>query len=142
MLWQLWSGTKLKADLVAQSDYLLSDQEMASIQLSLTSSVPRIPTELGTIPKAMTDSGFFKAAQWKAFLSVFGPSLLYEYLPDDAHQNLCDLQAIWIIATMRSITPASMAQLKILVLRFVRSYEAIYYRRDIARLPACTVNIY
>jgi hypothetical protein len=144
MLWQIWSGTRLQTDLNSNgdSDYILSDHDLQCIQTSITSSVARIPYSLGTIPKSMSDSGFFKAAQWKAFLSVFGPAVLYEYLPPDAHRNFCNLQDIWLIATMRTITPAAMATLKLLVVQFVQDYEAIYYRKDENRLPTCTVNIY
>jgi hypothetical protein len=142
MLWQIWSGTKLPGDSTKDSDYILSDYDLQCIQKSITSSVPQIPYNLGTILRSLLNSGFFKAAQWKAFLSVLGAAVLYKYLPPDAHRNFCNLQVIWLIATMSTITPAAMTALKLLVVQFVQDYEAIYYRKDENRLPVCRVNIH
>jgi hypothetical protein len=141
MLWQIWTNKKALVGL-GRTDFLLSEGDQESIQKSITTSVSRIPYCLGTIPRAMSDSGFFKAAQWKAFLSVFGTAVMYEYLPPDVLSNFCDLQTIWCIVTMRIVNPDALAVLKVVVKRFVRDFEKIYYNQVDARLPVCTINIH
>jgi hypothetical protein len=129
-LWHLWVGihpaekTELGVGL-----YHIDRAMMDEIQDNLLDSQPHTPSALGTIPE-LADSGFFKAAAWKTFLESYGPSLIHEYLPDDAHKNLCDLQEIWLVLVRRSVTYEDLVHLQAKIEVFIRDFETIYYQNE------------
>jgi hypothetical protein len=96
MLWQIWANKNAPVGL-GRTDFLLSESDQERIYKSITTSVTHILYYLSTIPRAMSDSGFFKAAQCKMFLSVPGTAVMYKYLPPDVLSNFCDLQLFGVL---------------------------------------------
>ena len=68
------------------------------------------------------------AAEWEAWLELFGVPLLDQRLDEECVQNFRDLSRIYSIATRHSVSLADIALLKTLVVRFVRSEHLNHVR--------------
>jgi hypothetical protein len=71
-----------------------------------------VPTQLGSFPRDLGHWKTFKAADWKALLELFGTSLLYGHLPNQAHQNFIDLYELWVAAISHCVTVSDIADIK------------------------------
>lgn len=152
-LFKLWNRTKLAIDKPRHEDfevrsYHLDDEAIESISSSLDAARATIPTYLGHAPRRIDNHHKgYKAAEWEAWLELFGVPLLDQHLNEECFQNFRDLRRIYTIATRHSVSSADIALLDTLVVRFVRSYEQIYLygsdsHRDTRRLPVCSVNVH
>jgi Domain of unknown function (DUF4218) len=128
--------------------YHLDDEVIESISSALDAARATIPTYLGHAPRRIDNHHKgYKAAEWEAWLELFGVPLLDQRLDKECFQNFLDLSRIYTIATRHSVSSADIALLETLVVRFVRSYEKIYLygsddHRDPRRLPVCSVNVH
>jgi hypothetical protein len=136
----LWHGKKLDVDKDHPGPYVLNADSASFLYNVVRTSRANIPVALGTLPSSMEYYTQFKAAEWKAFLDLYGPALMYNHIPDDAHANFCLLSEIWTRATQRSITYDDIDFIERSAIEFVREYERIYYHGDPQRMPACSIN--
>jgi Transposase family tnp2 len=152
-LFKLWSRTKLAIDKPSHEDfevrsYHLDDEAIESVSSALDAARGTIPTYLGHAPRRIDNHHKgYKAAEWEAWLELFGVPLLDQRLDEECVQNFRDLSRIYSIATRHSVSSADIALLETLVVRFVQSYEQIYLygsdsQRDPRRLPVCSVNVH
>jgi hypothetical protein len=147
-LYQLWSRKKLPIDKpgnrnFTQQAYHLNDASLREISTSLVGARGDIPTFLSNTPRRIDKHyGGYKAAEWKAWLTLFGVPLLDQRLDDSCVDNFRLLSCIYSLSTQLSLRRSEVDLLDDLVVRFVRSYEDIYYRRDPQRLSVCSVNVH
>ena len=144
-LWKTWDGEKLDKDRDVQSrgTYVLSRDvrcENGSIDKALESARGTVPVALGNISKKYAEFMSFKAADWQDFLEVYGITLMHKNLDSGLFDNLVKLHEVWRLSSKRSITMLEISQLRQACLDFVTSYQAIYYKNEDNRLPACTIN--
>jgi hypothetical protein len=139
-LFLLWHGEKLTADEEDPAEYVLPTDDTMFLHEVLRTSRANIPAALGTLPSSLRYYKQFKAAEWKAILELYGPALMYDHIPDDAHLNFCNLSDLWSRSIQRSISTSDLGFIKAAATKFVQDYEAIYYHGDPNRIPACSIN--
>lgn len=144
-LYKIWNRTKLEVDHCGDSrePYYLDAKVLEIISSSLEAARPDIPTYLGHAPRRISNHyNGFKAAEWEAWLTLFGVPLLDQHLDEDYVANFRTLGRFYSLATRHSIPYAETANVANLAEDFVHSYERLYYRGDPERLPVCTVNVH
>ena len=152
-LFKLWNRTKLAVDKSSHANfqvrrYHLDDEAVETISSALSDARANIPTYLGHAPRRIDNHHKgYKAAEWEAWLTLFGVPLLDQRLDDQCVDNFRILSRIYTIATQHSIALADVGVLDALVVQFVRSYEQIYLysgesNKDPQRLPVCSVNVH
>ena len=147
-LYKLWNGTKLSADDLKKrgmdrEPYHLDAQVLEGISCSLAAARTDIPTSLGHAPRRITNHyNGFKAAEWDAWLRLFGVPLLDQHLDDEFVANFRKLGKFYDLATRHSLLDTDIRHISELSIEFVRTYEQLYYRKEPDRLPVCTVNIH
>ncbi|KAI1002063.1 hypothetical protein K3495_g6140 [Podosphaera aphanis] len=125
-----------------RNQYLPNPKSLNSWNRTLLRSRQSLPSSLGTIPATLQHVGSFMAAEWHALLEVYGPSLFYQHITDEAHHVLCILNRIWCIATKHSLSDYEIDELEQNCRKFVAEYETVYYAKDPARIKSCTINIH
>lgn len=103
-LWKLWNCEKLDVDKNPQirESYVLSNNvtgDSGFIDRVLQSARRDVPLALGSVAKRYAEFKSFKAADWQDFIEVYGISLMYENLADDAFKNLVKLHEVWYHAS-------------------------------------------
>ncbi len=142
----MWNGEKLDADKDSRTrgSYVLKREvigENGLIERTLKGARKTVPSKLGNIPKKFSQFKSFKAADWQDFMEVYGVTLMYENLEDDALLNLVKLHEVWRLATRRSFSKIEVSQLRQACLDFVKSYQKLYYQDGIDnRVQACSIN--
>lgn len=144
-LWKLWNCEKLDVDKNphTRGSYVLSNEvtgDNGFIDRVLKSARRDVPLALGNVAKRYVEFKSFKAADWQDFIEIYGISLMYENLADDAFMNLVKLHEVWCLASKRSISLHEISKLNQACLDFVGGYQSLYYRGDKGRLPACSIN--
>src|SRR5271170_7974144 len=105
----LWHGKKLDVDKDDPGPYVLNADSASFLYNVVRTSRANIPVALGTLPSSMEYYTQFKAAEWKAFLDLYGPALMYNHIPDDAHASLCLLSEIWTSGASHMMTSTSLS---------------------------------
>jgi hypothetical protein len=148
-LYQLWSRKKLSVDKssnpnFAPRPYHLDDARISEISASLVGARGDIPTFLSHTPRRIDKNHKgYKASEWEAWVKLFGVPLLDQRLDDSCVDNFRLLSCIYSLSTQRSLRRSEVDILDDLVVRFVRSYEDIYYcNRDPKWMPVCSINIH
>ena len=85
---------------------------MRILNEDIKNSRTNVPAKLGSFPRDLDHYKTFKAADWKAILELFGTSLLYGHLPDQAHRNFIDLYDLWVAATSHCVTASDIADIE------------------------------
>ena len=122
-LWSLWCGDKLVNDTgntllpckpIADylGDYVFTQETMQILNEDIKNARTNVPAKLGSFPRDLDHYKTYKAADWKAFLKLFGTSLLYCHLPDQAHRNFIDLYDLWVSAISHCVTASDIADIK------------------------------
>lgn len=155
LLFQLWNSTKLAIDdkkvsnSTAYQDcsnlppYCLEKDDLDSIGDALAQSRTTIPLSLGHAPRRINHHyKGFKAAEWRAWLTHYGPPLLWKHLPEIYLANFRDLGTFYRLATAPVVSHDEVSKIASIARNFVRRYEKIYYRNEPERLPVCTINIH
>jgi Domain of unknown function (DUF4218) len=152
-LWRIWNGTKLAVDKGMNNkehadehglpSYLINDANQEDIGSALASARTGIPSYLGHAPRRI-DNHYrsFRAAEWKAWLLLYGVPILNDRLKAPYVANFRELGRIYSIATAHTITERKRDVLARLASRFVQEYERLYYRGEDRRLPVCSINIH
>lgn len=146
-LYALWNRTKLSCDKDEHQPYHLGGESIESISSALADSRSHVPTYLGHAPRRIDNHHKgYKAAEWEAWLKLFGVPLLDQRLNEQCVDNFRILCQIYTLATRHFLRPADIRFLDALVVKFVQSYEQIYLgagsSHDLQRLPVCSVNIH
>ena len=148
-LYQLWSRKKLSVDKpgnpnFATRSYHLDDAFISEISASLVRARRDIPTFLSNTPRRIDKNHKgYKASEWKAWVQLFGIPLLDQRLDDSCVENFRLLSCIYSLSTQLSLRRSEVNILDDLVVRFVRSYEDIYYcNRDPKWMSVCSINIH
>jgi hypothetical protein len=148
LLYQLWNRTKLAIDDRNHSNfavrpYHLDDAAIEAISSALANARGEIPTYLGHAPRRINNHyKGYKAAEWEAWLKLFGVPLLDQRLNEAYVENFRTLSRIYTLATRHSLIRVDIDLLEVLVLQFVRSFEDLYFGGDPQKLPVCSVNIH
>ncbi|KAI1000987.1 hypothetical protein K3495_g7208 [Podosphaera aphanis] len=124
------------------NQYMPNPKSLNSWNRTLLRSRQSLPSSLGTKPATLQHVGSFTAAEWHAKLEVYGPSLFYQHITDEAHHVLCTLNRIWCKATQHSLSDYEIDELEQNCRKFVAEYETVYYAKDPARIKSCTINIH
>ena len=147
-LYKLWNRTKLSIDKANHAEfevrpYHLSDSELATISTALAEAKNDIPTSLGHAPREI-ESHYkgYKAAEWEAWLKLYGVPLLDQRLGEPYVENFRLLSRIYTLATQHSVRQADIEILRSLVQRFVETFESLYYQEDPKKLSVCSVNVH
>ena len=85
---------------------------MKILNEDIKNSRTNVPAKLGSFPRDLDHYKTYKTADWKAFLELFGTSLLYGHLPNQAHRNFIDLYDLWVAAISHSVTASDIADIK------------------------------
>ena len=93
------------------------------------------PTAFGDRPRSPL--AIRKAAEWKAWVKAVSPVVLQGRLPEPYYREWVNLVRAIGRATAYSIRADDIPRLRIMLARFVRHYEELYYQHKLARLPAC-----
>ncbi|KAI1002768.1 hypothetical protein K3495_g5434 [Podosphaera aphanis] len=125
-----------------RNQYMPNPKSLNSWNRTLLHSRQSLPPSLGTIPATLQHVGLFTAAEWHAMLEVYGPSLFYQHITDEAHHVLCTLNRIWCKATQHSLSDNEIDELEQNCRKFVAEYETVYFAKDPARIKSCTINIH
>ncbi|KAI1000930.1 hypothetical protein K3495_g7268 [Podosphaera aphanis] len=151
-----------------RNQYLPNPKSLNSWNRTLLRSRQSLPSSLGTIPATLQHVGSFTAAEWPPCLryvifcfesrfsekigplwlisllcdDVYGSSLFYQHITDEAHHVLCILNRIWCIATQHSLSDYEIDELEQNCRKFVAEYESVYYAKDPARIKSCTIKIH
>lgn len=144
-LWYTWKGEKLPADAHSDTkgDYVFHPEVLGPdgiIQKALNTAMPMMPLANGTLAKKTHHLNTFKSMHWQDFIEVYGISLFHENLEYNAHQNLCQLNEIWCLATKQSVSRRDIARLKRVCQEFLQDYQEIYYQGKDNRIQACSIN--
>jgi len=147
-LYRLWNRTKLLVDDPktggeGREPYHLDAQILETISSSLAAARTDIPTYLGHAPRRISNHyNGFKAAEWDAWLRLFGVPLLDQHLGKEFVANFRMLGQFYDLATRHSLLDTDIPYITELTTRFVCTYEQLYYRGEPERLPVCTINIH
>lgn len=141
-IWLLLHAEKLNVDKYAPGSYILPERDWIAGSAALKQSQPRIPAAIGSIPTNLAYYKSFKAAEWKSILELYGAPRLYDRISNDAHHNLCVLEELWTTSIQRDIARTNLPVIWAKAVEFVLGYEAVYYRQDPNRLPACLINVH
>ena len=147
-LYKLWNRTKLSIDKANHTDfevrpYHLDDSNLTTISTALVEAKKGIPTYLGHAPRAIeSHHKGYKAAEWAAWLKLYGVPLLDQRLDESYVENFRLLSRIYTLATQHSLRQADVGILDNLVQRFVKTFESLYYQGDPKKLPVCTINVH
>jgi len=147
-LYKLWSRTKLPMDDRTNSNftresYHLDDASIAEVSAALVEARENIPTYLSHTPRRIDrHHNGYKAAEWEAWVKLFGIPLLDQRLDDSCVDNFRLLSCIYLLSTQFSLKHSDVDILDDLVIRFVRSYEELYYGHNPQRVSVCSVNIH
>ena len=147
-LYKLWTKKKLPIDKRSHRNftpqaYHLDNASIDEISSAMLAARGGIPTYLSNTPRRIDNHHKgFKAAEWEAWVKLFGVPLLDQRLDDSCVDNFRLLSCIYSLSTQMSLRHSEVVILDDLVVRFVRSYEDIYYRRDPQRISVCSVNIH
>jgi hypothetical protein len=148
LLYGLWNQTKLAIDdrsnpNFAKRPYHLDDAAIEVISSAPANARPNIPTYLGHAPRRI-DHHYkgYKAAEWEAWLKLFGVPLLDQRLNEPYVENFRILSRIYTVATRHSLSRVDIDLLGALVSEFVQSFERLYFDGDSQKLPVCSVNIH
>jgi hypothetical protein len=145
LLFKLWIGNVKGIDTDADSIplYRLNARTQETIGDELAAAAKNIPASLGHAPRRI-DRHFrgFKAAEWKAWLTLYGTPTLLGHLPDAHLQNFVYLSRIYTTATKHEMCEADVDTVGEMCTTFLRSFEDLYYQNDRQRLKLCTVNLH
>jgi len=128
-LYKIWNRTKLEVDNPKshsnlREPYYLDAKVLEVISSSLAVARPDIPAYLGHAPRRISNHyAGFKAAEWKAWLTLFGMPLLDQHLGQDYVANFRTFGHFYSLATGHSISYAETAQVAKLAEDFVCLYE-------------------
>jgi hypothetical protein len=107
-LFKLWNRTKLAIDKPSNPNFETS-------------------TYLGHALRRINNHyNGYKAAEWEAWLKLFGVPLLDQRLDEQCVENFRDLSRIYTLATQHSLKQTDIKILDTVVVKFVQSYERIY----------------
>ena len=143
-IFKLWNGTKLldcnNSDTSLPS-YQLSKNALEMIGQQLAGARGSIPSYLGHAPRRI-DLYYrgFKAAEWKAWLTMYALPLITDKLDERYVQNFRDLSQLYVLATRHQLNHDQVAEVGSLAQNFVNLFEKNYYRGEEDRLPVCSVN--
>jgi hypothetical protein len=147
-LYKLWSGTKLAIDDRKKPNfrpqpYHLKEDDIAAISSALADARADIPTYLSHAPRRIDNHHKgYKAAEWEAWVKLFGVPLLDQRLDDMCVENFRLLSQIYSLCTQYSLRHTDVVVLEDLAMQFVQTYERLYYRNEFLRMPVCSVNIH
>lgn len=144
MLFRLWNGTLLPEldQRGSPSDYVITE-ELREIGRNMAGARQQIPASLGHAPRDIFKHyNGFKAAEWKAWLLLYGPSLLEQRLPEKYLVNFRDLRRIYFLSTKQCVTATDVQNIHNLAIKFVRNFEDLYYRHEVTRLSVCRINVH
>jgi Transposase family tnp2/Domain of unknown function (DUF4218) len=147
-LYKLWNRSKLPVDKRTNRHftpqlYHLDDKFLDTIGAALVGARENIPTYLSHTPRRIDKHhNGYKAAEWEAWVKFFGVPLLDQYLDGKYVDNFRLLSCIYWLSTQYSLRLSEIDILDELVVRFVKSYEKLYYRDDPQRMSVCSVNIH
>jgi Transposase family tnp2/Domain of unknown function (DUF4218) len=147
-LYQLWTQKKLPIDKRSHPNftpqaYHLGNASINEIGASMVGARKDLPTYLCHTPRRIDNHHKgFKAAEWEAWVKLFGVPLLDQRLDDSCVDNFRLLSCIYSLSTQLSLRDSEVDILDDLVVRFVQSYEDIYYHRDPQRISVCSVNVH
>ena len=145
LLYGIWSRTKLaidnrkNANFVSQP-YHLDGAVIKGINSALANAQSEIPTFFGHVSHPIDNA--YKAAEWDAWLKLLGVPLLSQQLEEPYVENFRVLSQIYTLATRRSLTHVDVDLLEALVVKFVKSFETLYFGGDPQRLPVCAVDVH
>jgi hypothetical protein len=148
LLYKLWNRTKLAIDDRNDSNfairpYHLDDAAIGIISSALETARANIPSYLGHAPRRIDNHyNSYKAAEWEAWLKLFGVPLLDQHLDERYVDNFRTLSRIYTLATRHSLNGVDIDLLEVLALQFVQSFESLYFGGDPQKLPVCSVNIH
>ncbi|KAI0994840.1 hypothetical protein K3495_g13341 [Podosphaera aphanis] len=125
-----------------RNQYMPNPKSLNSWNQTLLRSRQSLTSSLGTIPATLQHVGSLTAAEWHAMLEVYGSSLFYQHITDEAHHVFCILNRIWCIATQHSLSDYEIDELEQNCRKFVAEYETFYYTKDLAPIKSCTTNIH
>ena len=126
-LFRLWLGKIRGIDEDTAPDYRLSTQTLERIGAELEDAASSIPTVLGHAPKRIERHyNGFKAAEWKAWLTLYGTPCLVDRLPDAHLHNIVVLSQIYTLATKQQLSEQDVDLIGELSTHFLRSYEELY----------------
>ena len=142
-LFRLWIGKVKGIDEDTNPEYRLSTQTLERIGAELEDAASCIPTSLGHVPRRVERHyNGFKAAEWKAWLTLYGIPCLVNRLPDAHLHNFVVLSEIFTLATKWQLSERDVDRIGELSSFFLQSYETLYYRGIPGRLRLCTVNFH
>ena len=78
-----------------------------------------------------------EAAEWKEWVKVIYPAVLQGRLPGPPYRERVNPVEAIGLATEYSIRADDIPRLRIMMARFVRHYEELYYQHKLVHLPTC-----
>ena len=142
-LFRLWTGKVKGIDEDTAPDYRLATQTLERIGAELEDAASSIPTVLGHATRRIERHyDGFKAAEWKACLTLYGTPCLVDRLSVAHLHILVVLSKIYTLATKQQLSEQDVDQIGELSTHFLRSYEELYYRGIPGRLRLYTVNFH
>jgi hypothetical protein len=147
MLFDLWYGQKIKADAGNGNSnrlpYWSSEGDVKEVGMVMTNARPQIPGYLGHAPRQIdVHYSSFKAAEWKAWLLLFGVPLLDQRLHEGYLANFRTLSQLYAVATQKQVAEGDVNRVKELTESFVRTFEHLYYGGQPDRVSVCTLQIH
>ena len=121
----------------------LSTKTLQRVGAELEDATSAIPTSLWHAPRHVERHyNGFKAAEWKAWLILYGIPCLVNRLPDTHLHNFTVLSQIFTLATKHHLSKQDIDKIEELSASFLQSYETLYYGGIPDRLRLCTVNFH
>ena len=144
LLFRLWIGKVPGIDNENNKPaYRLSSKDLSSIGDTLVNAISTTPAALGHAPRSISKHyNGFKAAEWKAWLTLYGTPCLRPYLPDEYLQNFVVLGHLFTLATKQQLSQSEVDLIEGLCTSFLQSYELLYYQNNERRMKLCTVNFH
>jgi hypothetical protein len=123
--------------------YMMANKTLQSIGELMTNARSTIPSVLSHAPRNIEKHhNRFKAAEWKAWLTMYSIPCLTGHLPEPYLRNFVTLSHLFILATQHTLSYSDVDRIRQLAESFVTTYEDLYYSGRDANLKVCTVNIH
>jgi hypothetical protein len=146
MLYNIWSGNMAglnQDDELPLPAYRMANRTLQGIGELMINARRNIPSALGHAPRNIEKyHNGFKAAEWKAWLTMYGIPCLTGHLPEPYLQNFVTLSHLFMLATQHTLSNGEVDKVGQLAELFVTTYEDLYYGGRCSNLKVCTVNIH